>query len=401
MAYIAPGREDALVDSEDGLVAGGFPAGAEVRLRSDVESAVAAWSCAATFVADADGTVDTRRDAPVSGDWSVVDPFGPYWSADLEERAAAISEAPLRVRATAVAGTASAEATFARGWSPSDAVEQEWEADGVVGRLVRPRDPAGCPGVVLLAGSAGGLGDLATARLLAGHGVASLAVGLWNLPGLPDAMLELPVELVGVAARRLREEPGVPDHPVTVVGASRGGELALLAGAHLPEQVGSSVSLVGSGAPWGAVGADVDVNLPAWTVGGVPVPKLWEDESDPDAVLADREALRAAAVPVERIRGQVLLVSGEDDAMWPATPLSEVAVDRAERYGAAERVRHLSYPDAGHLTGLPPGFAVPAGISHPVDGVHYSFGGTRAGNHAARRDSWRELVAFCRAAPKL
>ena len=76
-------------------------------------------------------------------------------------------------------------------------------------------------------------------------------------------------------------------------------------------------------------------------------------------------------------------------------------MDRAERYGAAERVRHLSYPDAGHLTGLPPGFAVPAGISHPVDGVHYSFGGTRAGNHAARRDSWRELVAFCRAAPKL
>ena len=258
-----------------------------------------------------------------------------------------------------------------------------------------------CPGVVLLAGSAGGLGDMATARLLASHGVASLAVAVWNLPALPDAMLELPVELVGVAARRLRDEPGVPDHPVTAIGASRGGELALLAGAYLTEHVDSTVSIVGSGAPWGAVGTDVDVNLPAWTVGGAPVPKLWEDEHDPNAVLADAGALRDAAVPVERTRGQVLLLTGADDAMWPATPLSDIAVDRAARCGAADRVRHVSYPDAGHLTGLPPGFAVPAGISHPVDGTYYSFGGTRAGNQAARRDAWRRLVAFCRAAPRL
>ena len=62
-------------------------------------------------------------------------------------------------------------------------------------------------------------------------------------------MLEIPVEVVARAAGRLRAEPGVPDHPVTVVGVSRGGELSLLAGAHLPEQIGSTVSVVGSGAP--------------------------------------------------------------------------------------------------------------------------------------------------------
>jgi len=401
MAYIAPGRDDALVDSEDGLLVGGFPAGAEVWLRCEVNSAVAPWACQAAFEAAADGTVDSRRDAPLAGDWTEVDPFGPYWSADLAVRAVAIADAPLEVRATVTDGTTTAEAAFSRYWRPADTVELDWEADGLVGRLVRPSTPVACPGVVLLAGSAGGLGDLATARLLAGHGVASLAVGLWNLPGLPDAMLELPVELVGVAARRLRDEPGVPDHPVTVVGASRGGELALLAGAHLSELVGSTISIVGSGAPWGAVGPDVDVNLPAWTRGGVAVPKLWEDDGDPNAVLADANALLDAAVPVERTRGRVLLLTGEDDAMWPATALSEIAVERAERYGAADRVRHVAYPDAGHLTGLPPGFAVPSGISHPVDGTYYSFGGTRAGNQAARRDAWRQLVAFCRSAPKL
>jgi len=63
VAYIAPGRGDALVDSEDGLLAGGFSAGAELRLVCEIDSAVAAWSCQATFRADADGTLDTRHHA--------------------------------------------------------------------------------------------------------------------------------------------------------------------------------------------------------------------------------------------------------------------------------------------------------------------------------------------------
>ena len=35
--------------------------------------------------------------------------------------------------------------------------------------------------------------------------------------------------------------------------------------------------------------------------------------------LEDRAAIRDAAIPVERIRCPLLLVSGDDDAMWPST----------------------------------------------------------------------------------
>jgi hypothetical protein len=38
------------------------------------------------------------------------------------------------------------------------------------------------------------MGSLAIPRLLAGHGVAALPIGFWNLPGLPDAMLHIDVE---------------------------------------------------------------------------------------------------------------------------------------------------------------------------------------------------------------
>ena len=62
--------------------------------------------------------------------------------------------------------------------------------------------------------------------------------------------------------------------------------------------------------------------------------------------------------------------------------------------GAGDRVTHLAYADAGHLVGTPPGFALPVGTVHPVDGEALQFGGTRAGNHASAVDAWRRLLDF-------
>ena len=54
-------------------------------------------------------------------------------------------------------------------------------------------------------------------------------------------------------------------------------------------------------------------------------------------------------------------------------------------------------PDAGHAAGAPPGYPVPEGVVAPIDGFSFSFGGTRAGNQTARRDSWRRLIDLVRA----
>ena len=58
-------------------------------------------------------------------------------------------------------------------------------------------------------------------------------------------------------------------------------------------------------------------------------------------------------------------------------------------------------PTLGTWPAPPPGFAVAPSIRHPVDGVVYPFGGSRAGNNTARRDGWRRQVAFVRSAPSL
>jgi hypothetical protein len=181
-----------------------------------------------------------------------------------------------------------------------------------------------------------------------------------------------------------------------VLGISRGGELALLAGAYFPDRVGHVISDVGSGVPWGAWGPDTDVNETAWIFQGRPIPQMYEDEEDPDRYLDDPEWVARTEIPVERCSGRVLLLSADDDQVWLSTRLSEVARQRALRYGAGDRVEHVVHRGAGHGSGAPPGYPVQEGTVQADDGGTFSFGGTRSANQAARLDSWRRVIDLVR-----
>ncbi len=81
--------------------------------------------------------------------------------------------------------------------------------------------------------------------------------------------------------------------------------------------------------------------------------------------LENRSAVEAAGISVERISGPVLLISGEDDRLWPS-PI-----------------------------GLP---ATANTILHPLRGRAMALGGTPAGNAAAAADSWPRVLQFLRIA---
>jgi hypothetical protein len=151
--------------------------------------------------------------------------------------------------------------------------------------------------------------------------------------------------------------------------------------------------LVGSGVAWGAFGPGSRVTDNAWRFRGEPVPMMLENEDDTDDGLDDPDMVAAAEIPIEKA-DRVLLVSGADDGMWPSTRLSAIAADRASRLGVENRVTHVVQPAAGHGCVVPPGFAEPVVIRHPVDGFVCDLGGTREGNHAARVDTWHRLLQF-------
>ena len=101
-----------------------------------------------------------------------------------------------------------------------------------------------------------------------------------------------------------------------------------------------------------------------------------------DAVSADD----AAMIPIERATGPVLLVSGGDDQMWPASRMSKMLVERARRFGREHLVRHLDFPEAGHAL-----FAVDAAqdLKQPIP---FDLGGSDAAQAHAHEVAWPQAL---------
>jgi len=281
--------------------------------------------------------------------------------------------------------------------------------DGLVGTFYRPSTPPPWPAVIVVGGSSPGIFGF-PGLMLASQGMAALALAYFGMPGLPKQFERIPLEYFGTAIAWLQRRPDVRCGALAVAGASRGGELALLLASTYPE-FRAAISWVGSGLAYGGVVSMGAAPMAGWTRGGLDVPFAGFDTSAVNlearpvtltpgflAALADTERVAAAEIPVERINGPVLLISGTDDQVWPATVLSEFAVRRLRAHGHAFAVEHLAYEGAGHLIGPPiPGMNVSLTHAvHPIIGLDFAFGGTPQTNTAASHDSWPRILQFLR-----
>jgi uncharacterized protein len=287
-------------------------------------------------------------------------------------------------------------------------MEEKIQEDGFHATLRMPDGRGPFPGVVALGGSDGGTPEYFL-NLLPNEGFACLALTYWGTRETRMAFTEIPLEGVECALRRLGTHPRVVarDGRVGLIGASRGGELALLAAATFPSLVGPVVAYTPSSVAW--VGIDMslppDVTRSSWSYGGQPLPYV---PFPPDALpekterglsllpmceggLGDAAAVERAAIAVERAAGPILLVSGGDDRVWPTGRMCEQVVERMARHGRARDVTHLHYPRAGHMLfpyRRPSDTLIPA---MPAD-----LGGTREADAEAHRAAWPAVVAHLR-----
>ena len=382
-----------------------------------------AWRAWARFETDGDGKVALSRQAPLDGSYEGVSAMGLFWSAVLTEERQPddpqrdITETiKVRLEARALDGGGAATAEVRRRFTAPGVTDRWLREDGMVGRLFLPPGAGPHPAMIALSGSSGGI-NLPVSALLASHGYATLALGYFAMAGLPPTLDEIPLEYFGRAIAWLRRQPEVRQDFVGVTGVSRGGELALLLGATYPE-----IRAVAATVPSGVIHAGLsrsgesgDLGA-AWTLGGKPLPWLQQDNrrSDPDCVdweqppiattpifessLRDRAAVERAMIPVERIRGPVLMISGTDDGMWPSTAMSELAARRLAAHGHPHPVEHLVYEGAGHAI-FPP-FA-PTTRRHSMHAIlksDFTFGGSAAADARACIDSWPQVLAFLEAA---
>lgn len=257
----------------------------------------------------------------------------------------------------------------------------------------------GAGAVIVLGGSEGGLESASRmARRLAMEGIPAIAVGYFGLEGLPAVLNEVPIEPVAAARGWLEARPG-HDGRLAILGVSKGAELALLVASRDP-----AIEAVVAGVPTHLVWQGIDMTGgptgASWTEGGEPLAytpydlsggfrgilQLYADSLD--------DAPEGAFIPVERINGPVLLVSGGRDGLWPSADMAGLITARLEANGFAHPVESLVYAEAGHAAFGPPITTVSPQMEQQIGFL----GGTVEGTVAARADGWPRVVAFLRAA---
>lgn len=201
------------------------------------------------------------------------------------------------------------------------------------------------------------------------EGIAALGLRYWNAPGLPDELVEVPLESVERAAAFLHSERF---DKVGVYGISKGGELALLSASLMPE-LGcvAALSPLDHAMPGitgsGGIASKGISERSSWTWRGKPVPCAPGGARLPYAAIVWRllterqlstrfvyerlldEASGSSAIRVEDIAGPVLLVSPDHDALWPSDAACRRVEKRLREHGHPWEVMRLSYEHASHI----------------------------------------------------
>lgn len=272
------------------------------------------------------------------------------------------------------------------------------EALGIVGRFFLPQTSDPLAAVLVLGGSDGGLGYASSVGPhLAARGYAVLALAYFHKGPLPKALTEIPLEYFDAAVRWLENHPRVIPTRLGVFGFSKGAEAALLLASR-----NASVRAVVAAAPscvaWEGLNRWLPAGRSSWSANGMPVPYSPYDrsieKSSPIAMytrsLGAAVDMHDTKIPVEKIKGPVLLLSGDGDRLWPSSRMAEQIMVRFEQHGFSHAHQHICYPGAGHA--VAPLFRLRDRMLFRVmSGI---FGGDAQANRSAQRDAWNRTVTF-------
>jgi dienelactone hydrolase len=355
-------------------------------------------SSTAVFHANSNGVVDLAHARSESGTYVGHDRTGLFWSLRPADPGPyplfpePLPRAETDQLSVEVGGTTLATRTLVRQLMAPGVTERQLRPDaaGFYGDYFAPIHPSGRPAVVVLGGSDGGLTRTSSliAAQLASDGHPALALAYFHEPGLPPNLVNVPFEYFETALTWLARQPGINRHRILTMGASRGSEAALLLGVHDPDLVAGVIAT----SPSAVVNTDLpDVNQPAWTLQGTPLPfvpfgefKQPNPTDVPDAV-----------IPVEQIRGPILFVCGKDDHTWPSCDYVDAMTNRLAAGHKSSRPVVLRYAAGGHLVDqLVPNTPEWMTVGTSQQYGPYDRGGGPSVDAAARADAWPRLLAF-------
>ena len=412
-----------LIDDAFNIHLNGFTPGQRLTLKASMlDDFARQWEAFAEFQADEQGCVDVAAQKPLAGAYNNADPMGIVWSMQPTGEKQNILFA--KVQATHIPLLLSVEVDgeiVSRVDMDRKLVTPEIERmpvreAGLFGTFFQPAGSERVPAVLVFGGSSGGLNE-SKAALLASHGYAVLALAYFSYEQLPQYLVNIPLEYFATALDWLQAQPLVNGDRLAVMGQSKGGELALLLGATFP-QIKSVVAYVPSSVVWQGLSGSYEQMLSkpsSWSYRGQPLPSVpMLTPSNTDNMvpppqghaisftslylnsLSNIEAVEHAAIPVEKTNGPVLLISAQDDAVWPSTHFCERVMERLDKYKFPYAYQHLSYKGAGHMINYP---YLPTTVTQSLQsnsGLTFAYGGNAQDTAFAAQDSWEKVLAFLR-----
>lgn len=222
--------------------------------------------------------------------------------------------------------------------------------------------------VIVLGGSEGNENiPVNVGAKFAEQGIPALGICYWNVPGLPDQLIRVPLEPFEKAVEWLRKRGF---EQIFIYGISKGGELALLV-ASLISEICGVIALSPIHCVWGGMKGNKGLlnktftKQSEFTWRGKDFPCMIAELKYGPAVknlLCHRQFElsymyenplknfdESAAIPVEKINGDILFIYAEKDLMWPSREAVAYMQKRLNDKGWRYRVQELCYEKASHI----------------------------------------------------
>lgn len=216
-------------------------------------------------------------------------------------------------------------------------------------------------------------------------GYPCIGVAYFKTENTPKNLSEVPLEYFEQAIDSYLERPEIKGKKLVIIGGSKGGELVLLLASKYSEIKGV-IAVVPSHVVWEGINADWSSSKSSsWSFKGKPVPYVPDDTSSQkgflelyELSLQQKDYVEKAKIPVEKIKGPILIVSGVDDKMWPSTFMGDEVIKRLKENNFPYWYRHDAYQSAGHSL-------------HPK---YLRFGGSKKGNRKAKKGYEQSVLEF-------
>ncbi|MEM1219325.1 MAG: alpha/beta fold hydrolase [Bacteroidota bacterium] len=293
---------------------------------------------------------------------------------------------------------------------PTDILYEKITERGIHANLLHSPGNRDHPLVLLVPGSGASFlpNKLVSGLVKSGYDVLSIAYK--GQRGLPKKIERIPLEYLETVINYANER--FPERKLVLLGISKGAEYALTFASYY-DLVDGLIAYAPSAfvLPNHVSVQKSSEQHSSWTWQGqeIPFAKLAPFQEPAGMVtyrhyispiFTDSIPFNQARIHVEKIRCRILLLSGADDQVWPASDMGSMIQSIIESVNPTLEVEHISYPDCGHQFVW---FHEQAPDSAPVyqsmrlTGIKrhkFVFGGTEEATRAAMVDSRKQILRF-------